>query len=125
MTDPSPNQSDLTTKSPDVPLLQDEAVVLPTVQVASVQPSFALPKWFPLLFFCALGCVFYWKSLFAGDVFLPAALLGHISPWKQTSLYPNLPPWNPLRWDGIGQFYPWRKFASETIRSGRLPLWIP
>ena len=87
--------------------------------------SILLPKWFPLLFFFVLACVFHWKSLFAGDVFLPAGLLGHLSPWKQSGLYPTLPPWNPLRWDGIGQFYPWRKFAADVIRSGRLPLWNP
>lgn len=125
MTDPSPNQSDLTVESPDFLLQLDEAAVLPPAQVSNVPTSFSLPKWFPLLFFFALGCIFYWKSLFTGDVFLPAELLGHLSPWKQTTLYPNLPPWNPLRWDGISQFYPWRKFASETIRSGRLPLWNP
>ena len=37
----------------------------------------------------------------------------------------SLPPWNPLRWDGIAQFYPWRNFAHDTIRSGYLPLWNP
>ncbi len=63
--------------------------------------------------------------MFAGDVFLPARLLGHVEPWKASGLYPDLPPWNPLRWDGIGQFYPWRKFAADTLRSGYLPLWNP
>ncbi len=58
-------------------------------------------------------------------MFLPSALLGQVAPWKATDLYPQLPPWNPLRWDGIGQFYPWRKFAAETLRSGILPLWNP
>ena len=28
-------------------------------------------------------------------------------------------------YDSVGQFYPWRKFASETIRTGYLPLWNP
>jgi hypothetical protein len=28
-------------------------------------------------------------------------------------------------YDSVGQFYPWRKFASDTIHSGYLPLWNP
>ena len=92
---------------------------------SSVKRLFSLPAWFPPLFFLCLGLLFFWKSLFGGDVFLPAGLLGHLSPWKQTGLYPTLPPWNPLRWDGIGQFYPWRHFSAETIRTGRIPLWNP
>ena len=83
------------------------------------------PAWMPPLFFFVLACLFLWRSLFAGEVFLPATLLGHLAPWKSTALYPNLPPWNPLRFDGIGQFYPWRKFAAETLRSGMIPLWNP
>jgi len=30
-----------------------------------------------------------------------------------------------LVWDGIAQYYPWRSFASESLRSGHLPLWNP
>ncbi len=84
-----------------------------------------LPAWIPPLFFLLLALIFLWRSVFAGDVFLPATLLGHVAPWKGTALYTQLPPWNPLRWDGIGQFYPWRKFAAETLRAGYLPLWNP
>lgn len=28
-------------------------------------------------------------------------------------------------YDSVGQFYPWRNFAAETVRAGRLPLWNP
>jgi len=28
-------------------------------------------------------------------------------------------------YDSVGQFYPWRKFAAESVRSGALPLWNP
>lgn len=86
-----------------------------------------MPIWAPMLFFLVLALAFQWRCVFAGDVFLPAKLLGHAAPWKGTDLFPkeDLPAWNPLRWDGIGQFYPWRKFAAETLRSGYLPLWNP
>jgi hypothetical protein len=83
------------------------------------------PIWLPPLFFIILALIFLWRALFTGEVFLPASLLGHVAPWKSTALYGRLPLWNPLRWDGIGQFYPWRKFAAETLRSGVLPLWNP
>jgi hypothetical protein len=59
--------------------------------------------------------------VFAGDVFLPAGQLRYLAPWTAESR----PPWNPLWYDSIGQFFPWRSFASETIRSGYLPLWNP
>ena len=84
-----------------------------------------LPFWFPPLFFLLLAALFLWHSTFAGDVFLPANLLGHIAPWTSTIAHDNLPPWNPLRWDGIAQFYPWRNFAHDTLRSGVVPLWNP
>lgn len=84
-----------------------------------------LPNWFPPLFFLVLGLIFLGRSLLTGDVFLPATLLGHVAPWKYTPLFPTVPAWNPLRWDGIGQFYPWRHFAAETLRAGQIPLWNP
>ncbi len=28
-------------------------------------------------------------------------------------------------YDSVGQFYPWRKFAADSIRSGTIPLWNP
>ncbi len=84
-----------------------------------------LPGWLSPLFFLLLSALFLWRSTFTGDVFLPANLLGHIAPWTAAIPHDNLPPWNPLRWDGIAQFYPWRNFAHETIRSGYIPLWNP
>ena len=34
-------------------------------------------------------------------------------------------PWNPLMWDGMAEFYPWRLFAAESLRAGWIPLWNP
>jgi hypothetical protein len=84
-----------------------------------------LPIWFPPLFYLILACLFLWRSTFAGDVFLPAGLLGHVAPWKNHLGMETLPPWNPLRWDGIAQFYPWRRFASQSVRAGTFPFWNP
>ncbi|MDE2126342.1 MAG: hypothetical protein KGJ62_07115 [Armatimonadetes bacterium] len=33
--------------------------------------------------------------------------------------------WNPLRWDSVAQFYPWRLFAARTLHTGFVPLWNP
>ena len=59
-----------------------------------------------------------------GEAFLPADLLRDVAPWR-TANPTSLVPWNPLMWDGIAEFYPWRLFAAQTLRSGYLPLWNP
>lgn len=33
--------------------------------------------------------------------------------------------WNPLLWDGIAQFYPWRVHYSRSLIDGEIPLWNP
>lgn len=87
--------------------------------------SLRLPFWFPVLFFFLLALIFLWRPVFTGEVFLPAQLLSHVAPWKGTELFADVPPWNPLRWDSIGYFYPSRLFAAETYRAGYIPLWNP
>jgi hypothetical protein len=79
----------------------------------------------PPLFYLVLAALFLGRSTFTGDVFLPAGLLGYFHPYNTRIHAESLPPWNPLRWDGIAQFYPWRHFAATAIHSGRLPLWNP
>ncbi len=88
-------------------------------------PKRVLPAWLPPLLFLLLSTCFLWHSLFSGEVFLPTRMLGHVAPYSAIVPAEELPPWNPLRWDGIAQFYPWRHFAATTIRSGYLPLWNP
>ena len=83
------------------------------------------PRWLPPLFFALISVLFLWRSFFTGDVFLPAGLLGHVAPYKALIPADAVPLWNPLRWDGIAQFYPWRLFAAQSLRSGTLPLWNP
>jgi len=61
------------------------------------------------------------------QVLLPARLMATMAPWDATPTggLQNAIPWNPLLWDGIAQFYPWRHFAAHTLRQGMLPLWDP
>jgi hypothetical protein len=81
-------------------------------------------RW-PLLLFAVLTCLFLWRALFAGEVFVPARLLRYLAPWSAAYPPENRPPWNPLMYDSVGQFYPWRSFAAETLRAGTIPLWNP
>ena len=82
---------------------------------------------FRLLPFLALlvpPCLLLWPVVAHGEAFLPADLLRDIAPWR-TADPALLVPWNPLMWDGVAEFYPWRLFAAQTLHSGYLPLWNP
>ncbi len=82
-----------------------------------------LPRLLPFLVLALLPCLLLAPVVFSGDVFLPADLLKDIAPWRTA---PSAEvPWNPLMWDGMAEFYPWRLFAAETLKSGYLPLWNP
>ena len=76
----------------------------------------------PPLFLLLLPTLLLWRVVLLGDVFLPADLLRDIAPWRDPA---HLVPWNPLMWDGMAEFYPWRLFLSRTLHQGFLPLWNP
>lgn len=63
--------------------------------------------------------------VFAGEAFVPAQYLRYLDPWRANYKPEDLPPWNGLMYDSVGQFYPWRKFAADSIGSGVIPLWNP
>ncbi len=52
-------------------------------------------------------------------------MLSKMLPWRGLAAYPAHPAFNPLLFDGIAQFYPWRLFAARTWASGTVPLWNP
>lgn len=58
-------------------------------------------------------------------MFLPAELLATLAPWNASAPADLRPTWNPLAYDAIGQFFPWRSFAADALRQGTLPLWNP
>lgn len=64
-------------------------------------------------------------ALEPGNALLPADLLVQFEPWRSQVTGVPYSHWDPLVWDGIAQYYPWRLFAAETLRSGLLPLWNP
>ena len=81
-------------------------------------------RFLPFLVLLLFPCLLLWPVIAHGEAFLPADLLRDIAPWR-TSDPNSLVPWNPLMWDGIAEFYPWRLFAAQTLHSGYLPLWNP
>ncbi len=85
-------------------------------------PSFS--RILPFLFLALTPCLLLAPVVFGGDVFLPADLLKDIAPWRTADPSSQVP-WNPLMWDGMAEFYPWRLFAAQTLKSGYLPLWNP
>ena len=69
---------------------------------------------------------FLWKPIFTGRALLPGDYLAYMKPWASVveSTDPA-PQWNPLHWDAISQFYPWRVFFADSIKSGKFPLSNP
>ena len=90
----------------------------------SVSLRRACARSFPVLVLLLLPCLLLWRVVFFGDAFLPADLLRDVAPWRDASA-PAPVPWNPLMWDGVAEFYPWRAFAADSLHHGFLPLWNP
>lgn len=81
-----------------------------------------------LLLFLALAALFLAPALIGDRALLPTELLMQMSPWAETAIASTppgeaQPPWNPLLWDAMAQFYPWRAFAAHWMRQGIIPLW--
>lgn len=80
----------------------------------------------PYLLFAALVCLFLWRPIFTGRALLPGDYLARMQPWASVTSPPSpAPQWNPLQWDAIAQYYPWRVFYARSMRTGHIPLWNP
>src|SRR6266700_3179967 len=84
-----------------------------------------------LLLFATLAAAFLEPVLFGDRALLPTDYLMRMSPWAQTvppaapgTLRPE-PSWDPILWDAIAQFYPWRAFTAHCLQRGILPFWDP
>jgi len=80
-----------------------------------------------LLIIGGLSLAMTWRVTLAGRVMAPGDLLLIMEPWQHPARerFPEFRrPQNPIL-DGIQQFYPWRKFAGESLRRGLIPLWNP
>lgn len=80
----------------------------------------------PYALFLLLVCVFLWRPVFTGAALLPGEYLAQMQPWSSVlKSQDQLPQWNPLAWDAIAQFYPWRVFYARSMGAGCIPLWNP
>lgn len=83
-------------------------------------------RYLPYILFAILVCIFLWKPIFTGKALLPGDYLAQMQPWSSVVKAANPEAqWNPLQWDAIAQFYPWRVFYARSMKSGHIPLWNP
>lgn len=84
-----------------------------------------MKRWAPIILLLVLVVVFLYRTVIGGMALLPAEYLATMYPWSATLSEQALPQWNPLLWDGIAQYYPWRVYYSQSISQGFVPLWNP
>lgn len=86
----------------------------------------ATPRALPLLVIAFLAILFLAPVLFTDRVLLPGEFLQQLKPFS--AILPaseHRPNWNPLQWDALAEYYPWRLFAQRELRQNRIPLWNP
>jgi Bacterial membrane protein YfhO len=83
-----------------------------------------LELWGISLLLVAALVVFFLTPIRTGRLLSPENLLFLLSPWHREAPS-GFQPGNALLSDYVFQFKPWREFAVEAVRSGRLPLWNP
>jgi len=75
-----------------------------------------------LLALAATVAVLLWPVVFAGRAPLPDYLL-LFAPWRELGV--SHAPWNPLWYDAVGQYWPWRTLLHDGLHTGVLPYWQP
>lgn len=82
--------------------------------------------WLTLAGLALLSGLFWADCVFGPYTPLAAEFQAQMEPWASESSLPAVTrQWDPLLWDGVAQFYPWRLFAARMMRSGQLALWNP
>jgi hypothetical protein len=69
----------------------------------------------------AVVTLLLWPLVFAGRAPLPD-YLGWFAPWSGQTVHTA---WNPLWYDSLGQYWPWRCLLHTGWGRGELPLWNP
>ncbi|MCX6359098.1 MAG: hypothetical protein NT029_04800 [Armatimonadetes bacterium] len=75
--------------------------------------------------YAALAFLYLAPAVAGGRVLLPWGLAARFEPWASERPDVKPEPWDPLVYDGIGQFYPWRAYGFGQMRQGRIALWNP
>src|SRR3989338_3047519 len=76
------------------------------------------------LTYLAAVCAFFYKSIFFGQMLVPADFLGYLYPWRLSGIYLPLS-YNPDLCDTILSFYPLMQFSMELVKKCIFPLWNP
>jgi hypothetical protein len=82
----------------------------------------------PLAGFLALSAGFLWEPLLTGKVFLPSDLVfryDHLWRARAAARAPDQVASNPILADVSDYYHPYRVFAMDELREGRVPLWNP
>ena len=88
--------------------------------------NFVMRRAYPYMLFLTLVCLFLWRPIFKGEALLPGDYLANMLPWSAEVKGDAAPvQWNPLQWDAIAQYYPWRVFYARSMSGGHIPLWNP
>lgn len=82
-----------------------------------------------IIFILAVTCLMFFKIFTRGLYPIPADLLvSFYYPWY-SGAWEGYDPWTThkelLGADAIRQIYPWKEFAMEQIKRGKIPLWNP
>jgi hypothetical protein len=82
--------------------------------------------WLTLAGLALLSGLFWADCLFGPYTPLAAEFQAQMEPWASEASLPAVTrQWDPLLWDGVAQFYPWRLFAARMMRDGQPALWNP
>jgi hypothetical protein len=73
----------------------------------------------------AVLALLFWRALFQDRVLAPTDIIFTSAFFGETAPPGFSRPRNPLLFDQVYQFAPWRRFTRELLKAGELPLWNP
>ena len=77
------------------------------------------------LVLAAVLALLFWRALFQDRVLAPTDIIFNTAFFGETAPPGFSQPRNPLLFDQVYQFAPWRRFTRQSLRAGELPLWNP
>ncbi|GAI02257.1 unnamed protein product, partial [marine sediment metagenome] len=69
--------------------------------------------------------IFFWKTIFMGEVLTSTDAIFSYHPWKSVAPEGYIKPSNYLHWDEFFIGYPLSTFYSEVIKNGDIQFWNP
>jgi len=81
-----------------------------------------------VVFILIVVCLFFYKSIFFGQIPFPGDLLANIAPFKTEPFLGFAPGGYPNKAQGqdvLSEMYPWRYFSVSQLKSGHIPFWNP